>query len=148
MCRSLSNRSTGFQNKKMTGPYSSDLILFSSALLPIQGHESFWGQLVQLCLFENRGRKTNDTRANATSRITISQEKLSTAITTPAKTGMNHKGTITGICLLNFPPNRLTSFFSRSLAATRPYPQGQHIVPWRSQNGHTNIIIQNAPATL
>ena len=75
----------------------------------------------------------NASRANTISRINSDQEKLRMAKAIPATIGMNHKGTMTGMCFLNFSLKRLLSFFLLSLAAMRPYPQGQFEVFQREQ---------------
>jgi hypothetical protein len=74
-------------------------------------------------------------------------EKSRTTKGTPTKTGISHKGTITGICFLNFSPKLSIGAFSRNLAAIRPYPQGHDFVFQYPQYGHTKIIIHRLPSS-
>jgi hypothetical protein len=98
------------------------------ALSFIQGHKSFWGHSLQPCLVETSGKTAKASRAKMTSKTRSGQEKLRMTTGTPANIGMNHKGTITGICFLNFSSKQSMGFFSQNFAAIRPYPQRQDLV--------------------
>jgi len=111
----------------------------------IQGHVFLWGHSLQPCLVETSGKTINASRANTTSKTKRVQEKLRMTRGTPTNTGISHKGTITGMCFLNFSLKHSIGFFLQNFAAMRPYPQGQDLVFQYLQNGHTNIIIQKAP---
>ena len=86
----------------------------------IQGHEPFCGHSMQPCFIETSGKTTNASRANMTSKTKSIQEKLRMTMGKPTIIGTNHKGTITGICLLNFSSKRSTGLFRRNFAAMRP----------------------------
>ena len=93
---------------------------------------------------DTTGSSTNELTVNTTRRPIRIQEGAFTAMGTPTRSGMNHRGTMKRMWRLNFLAKSDRSLANRSREATTPYPHGQLQRPWLGQCGQTNRMIQNA----